>query len=717
MKRFLSLWLGICLLAVSCAWAAGYTLKLSASNIRLAPGESRTVTWSIEPVNLMEHTVTWASENSYIASVDKNGRITGRTPGSTTVTCTMETGTKSRVTVTVTGQPVTRLTIPNNEITLEPGESAVIEYEINENADDKRVKWSVDDKTVATVDSSGRVTAVSGGIATVTLTAANGMQANAYIYVPSEVKKVELHPDSLALGVGQSYPLDAYIFPGNAKNRELVWESNKPNIARVDNQGNVTAAGEGSCLIRAMTQNGSYAVCQVSVYPVPDSLSLSQTEVLLSRSNRSLTLKAEISPASAAASPLTWESDDENVVKVDNGKLTAAGYGSAVVSVVALNGLKASCLVYVAEKPDNVSFTQSLYMLPAGGEGVTLAPVFYPAGSLVLDVSYSSSDPKIASVDTEGQVRPLSTGSCVITLTAGQLSCQCEIRVYENVKAIYTTESSVSVNQYECVEIQLYGDNGQPLSSRPAASVEDESVCAYIDGMLYGLRPGRTRVTFSNPGTSITTQISVTVNENTAAPVRCLALTFDNGPGEYTDEILALLKKYSVNATFFMLGTSIERLPGQAKLFNGTSHEIGNHTYDNSSISSGIVAETSSGLGKTDRLARMYTGKTPTLIRSSDALLPEWLFSSLLDTRTFVAKGYDMRDYNSSTTAQEIVDNALSHLYNTTMLTFHETSPETVKALEILIPELIRRGYRFLTVSELIEYTGNDQSLFSTKLK
>ncbi|MBR5010739.1 MAG: hypothetical protein IKY06_08865, partial [Clostridia bacterium] len=140
-------------------------------------------------------------------------------------------------------------------------------------------------------------------------------------------------------------------------------------------------------------------------------------------------------------------------------------------------------------------------------------------------------------------------------------------------------------------------------------------------------------------------------------------------------------------------------------------------TYDNSSISSGIVAETSSGLGKTDRLARMYTGKTPTLIRSSDALLPEWLFSSLLDTRTFVAKGYDMRDYNSSTTAQEIVDNALSHLYNTTMLTFHETSPETVKALEILIPELIRRGYRFLTVSELIEYTGNDQSLFSTKLK
>ena len=716
MKRLLALWLGICLLALSCAWAAGYTLRLSASNIRLAPGESRTVSWSIEPVNLMEHSVTWSSDNSYIASVDKNGRITGRTPGSTTVTCTMETGTKSKVTVTVTGQPVTKLSIPVNELTLEPGESAVIEYEINENADDKRVRWTVDDKTVATVDSSGRVTAVSGGIATVTLTAANGMQANAYIYVPSEVKKVELHPETVALGVGQSYPLDAYIFPGNAKNRELVWDSNKPDIARVDRDGVVTAVSEGSCLVRAMTQNGAYAVSQINVYPVPDSLALDKTEVLLSRNSRSYSLNALILPASAASSPLTWESDDESVVKVDNGKLNAVGYGSAVVSVVALNGLKASCEVHVAEKPENVSFTQNLYMLAAGGEGVSLSPVFYPTASLILDVSYSSSDPEIAAVDADGRVTPMAPGSCVITLTAGQLSCQCEIRVYENVKAIYTPESSVSVKQYECVEIQLYGDNGQPLSTRPTESVEDESVCVYVDGMLYGLRPGRTRVTFSNPGTSITTQISVTVSENTSRPVRCLALTFDNGPGEYTDEILALLKKYNVKATFFMLGTSIERLPGQAKLFNGTDHEIGNHTYDNSSISSGGVAETSSGLGKTDKLARTYTGKTPTLIRSSDALLPEWLFSSLLDTRTFVARGYNMQDYGS-TTAQQIIDNALSHLYNTTMLTFHETSLETVKALETLLPELIRRGYRFLTVSELIEYTGSDQSLFSTKLK
>ncbi|MCR4622797.1 MAG: Ig-like domain-containing protein [Clostridiales bacterium] len=716
MKKLLALWLGMILFTLSAAQAAGYTLKLSATSIRLAPGESRTVSWSVEPVNLMEHTVTWTSDNPFVASVDKNGRITGNTPGTTVIFCTMETGTKSRVAVTVTGQPITTLSIPNNEITLEPGQSAQIEYEINENADDKRVKWSVDDKSVATVDSHGRVTAVGGGIATVTLLAANGMTAKAYIYVPSDVKKVEVHPETLSLGTGQTYPLDAYIFPGNAKNRDLTWDSTNTDVARVDSGGTVTAVGEGSCLVRAMTQNGSNAVCRVTVYPVPDSLTLSQTEVLLSKNKRSVVLSALIAPAEAASSPLTWESDNESVAKVENGKVTAVSYGRATVSAVALNGLKASCLVCVAEEPESVNFSQAVYMLPAGGEGVTLIPVFDPEGSLAIGLSYSSSDPEIASVDADGQVTPLSPGTCTIVLTAGKLKCQCEIRVYENTKTIYTPQSSVSVKQYECCEIQLFGDSGRPLSTSPVVRVEDESVCAYEDGMLYGLRPGRTRVTFSNPGTSVSTQISVTVLENPSKPVRCLSLTFDNGPGEYTDEILALLKKYDIKATFFMLGSSIEKLPGQAELFKGTSHEIGNHTYDNSSISSGSVAEVSEGLGKTDKLARNYTGKTPTLIRSSDALLPEWLFSSLVDSRTFVARGYDMGDAQSAT-AQEIIEKARANLYNTTMLTFHETSPETVKALETLIPELIRLGYRFLTVSELIEYTGNDQSLFSTKLK
>ena len=98
-KRLFALGL-VCALLVCCAQAAnGYTLKLSSSSIRLAPGESRSITWSVEPVNLVSHTVTWSSENSYIASVDQKGRITAHAAGTTYVVAELETGAQRRVTV------------------------------------------------------------------------------------------------------------------------------------------------------------------------------------------------------------------------------------------------------------------------------------------------------------------------------------------------------------------------------------------------------------------------------------------------------------------------------------------------------------------------------------------------------------------------------------------------------------------------------------------
>ena len=96
-KRLFALGL-VCALLVCCAQAAnGYTLKLSSSSIRLAPGESRSITWTVEPVNLVSHTVTWSSENSYIASVDQKGRITAHAAGTTYVVAELETGAQRRV--------------------------------------------------------------------------------------------------------------------------------------------------------------------------------------------------------------------------------------------------------------------------------------------------------------------------------------------------------------------------------------------------------------------------------------------------------------------------------------------------------------------------------------------------------------------------------------------------------------------------------------------
>ncbi|MBQ4227700.1 MAG: Ig-like domain-containing protein [Clostridia bacterium] len=712
-KRLFALGL-VCALLVCCAQAAnGYTLKLSSSSIRLAPGESRSITWTVEPVNLVSHTVTWSSENSYIASVDQKGRITAHAAGTTYVVAELETGAQRRVTVTVTGQPVTRLKLDQSRVDLELGEKAKLSYTINENADDKRVRWSVDDTSVATVDQNGVVTAVGGGIATVTLLCVNGMTDSCLIYVPSEVMRIELHPSEAYLGIGASRELDAYVFPGNARGRELRWESRDPAIAQVDQDGNVIGLSSGDVSIRAMSANGIYALCLLHVRLLPDKLYIEQESAVLSRENRCLQLTVRGEPAGSEAALLSWESSDPAVVTVENGLLTAQGYGQATVSVQAQNGVSASIPVAVSEPPTGVRFAQSAYTLPVGGEGVELVPVFTPSGSAVVQLVFSSSDESVARVDEKGLLTPVGYGVCSVTLNcAGGLSCSAEVRVYQDIRSLSASQSSFFLKQYELAPIQFYSESGQPYLGEPAAVSDDEDVCLYLDGYLYARSPGRARVTFSNPGTSITCQVSVTVSEP-AGFARCVALTFDNGPGEHTREILEVLEAYNLRASFFLLGQSLQSHPDEAALLAGTGHEIGNHTWDNSSVSSSGIAATAEAIEQTDKLTERLLGVTPTVLRAPDALLPRALFNSFFDSRRFVGRGHEMPDENANVSAQELYSLALESVYHTSVLTFHDGA-QTAAALRLLIPELLKRGYRFLTVSELIEYTGSKQEVFST---
>ena len=717
MKRFTA-WFLCLLTALMCltASADGYTLKLSPTTLKLAPGESRTLAWSVEPKNLVTHTVTFTSDNEYVASVDAKGKITGKAAGTTRIRATLETGTARSVTVTVTGQPVTRLTITNPEVQLEVGESAVLEYTINESADDKRVKWSSDDTSVATVDKNGKVTAVGGGVATVTLLAVNGMTATALIYVPSEVKRIQLDPAEAYLGIGASMEIDAYVFPGNARNRELTWESRDESIARVDQNGVVTGVNAGDCYIRAMSVNGVYAMTLVHVSLLPMSLSLSPSVVILTKEDRTQALTVGAIPTGSENAPLTWTSSDPEVVSVENGLLSARGYGQATVSAEAVNGVRAEVTVYVSEPPTAVRFESSAYTLPQDGDSIRLTPVFSPEGSITRDYTFSVDDESVATVDRDGNLTPLAYGICRVTLTtSGGLSCSADVRVYENVKSLRAAESNVVMKQYDFKTITLYSETGKPCLSEPMAFVDDESICVFMNGQLYAKKPGKAHVTFSNPGTTVTCQVNVTVLESEASFTRCIALTFDNGPDENTSRILDVLSAYGVKATFFLLGTSIEEHPEQMALLGASEHEIGNHTYDNSSIASGSVAETASGLQKTDQLCQAAAGRTPTVLRAPDALLPEGLFSSFLDTRRFIGRGFDMNDADSSLSAGEICESALACTYNTSVLTFHDCGKNTAAALEMLVPELLKKGYRFLTVSELIEYTGNEEMVFSTK--
>lgn len=186
-----------------------------------------------------------------------------------------------------------------------------------------------------------------------------------------------------------------------------------------------------------------------------------------------------------------------------------------------------------------------------------------------------------------------------------------------------------------------------------------------------------------------------------------IALTFDDGPhATQTDEILAVLDRFQVKATFFPIGENIELYPEVTKRVCEAGHEIGNHTYTHAHVSKLSEEALRKEIEDTAALIKAQCGVTPVLFRppggdisdSAVKLVNEMgyryvLWSWKLDTRDWAAVSVD-----------SVVNTVLKNVGDGNIVLFHDyvvgKSP-TAKALEILIPALLEQGYRFVTVSQL----------------
>lgn len=719
-RRSIAVWLVLAMAFLAPAFSAAadglYELTLSPSGtLSMDPGDTKTVSVSVEPVNLIEHVITWSSDNEYVASVDAKGKITARAAGSTRIVATIETGDSASVRVTVSGRPVTSIALSESEIELELGSEHTLTHTINSDADDLRVRWSSDDETVATVDSKGTVKAVGCGTAVITVMAVNGKTASASVYVPSDVQSILLYPETLLLPPGERETLDAYVFPGNARGRELTWESSNVSVAHVGQSGVVTALSEGECVVRAYTANGVSAEVKVTVANVPTKLAVSRAFVVLSRQRRTCQLTCEIEPAAAAGCALTWESSDPKIVKVENGLLTAMNYGRATVTVTAPGGLTASAEVYVCDPPSSVAFARESYAVQAEGAPVETELVFEPAGSME-NVTYRVADTSIAAVDENGAVTGLASGSTLLIVECESgLSASVPVRVTEETRAISFAEGEQALFVGQSVQLTVLAQTGEAAEDALLWTSADETVVSVFDGLLFARKPGQTTVTAQNESGTLSCTCEVTVTLNPNVTPKNVAITFDNGPGAYTEDILSVLEMYDVRATFFLLGTSVKESPRTAALLRDTKHEIGNHTYRNASLNTSSFTDIATDIERADQLILSATGRAATVLRAPDANLPVKLFTTFLDTRRFVGWSVDSGDARRGATADGICETVLGECFDTAILVFHDSGSETAAALRRIIPALAEQGYQFVTVSELIEITGNTNAVFTTK--
>ena len=165
------------------------------------------------------------------------------------------------------------------------------------------------------------------------------------------VTSVSLNITSLTLEIGESETLTATVLPSNATDKSITWTSSDQAVATVAS-GRVTTIGSGTATITATTGNGKTASCAITVNePAPEvievtSVSLNITSLTL-EIGESETLTATVLPSNATDKSVTWTSSDQAVATVANGKITAVGSGTAMITATTSNGKTAICTVTV----------------------------------------------------------------------------------------------------------------------------------------------------------------------------------------------------------------------------------------------------------------------------------------------------------------------------------------------------------------------------------
>lgn len=186
-----------------------------------------------------------------------------------------------------------------------------------------------------------------------------------------------------------------------------------------------------------------------------------------------------------------------------------------------------------------------------------------------------------------------------------------------------------------------------------------------------------------------------------------IALTFDDGPHpSKTKNILDILDKYDVKATFFVIGVNVKNYCSSFKDILERGHEIGNHTYNHKALNSNVKEIISEEISKTEEEIRKNGGQSTNLIRPPCGLYNEKLIKlAMQNDYKIVLWNIDTNDW-AHAKSEEMTKNVLNKVKGGDIILFHDYISgisNTADALDEIIPKLIEQGYEFVTVTELLQ--------------
>ncbi len=282
-----------------------------------------------------------STSNKSVISI-KDNVITAKGTGTCTLSIKFSNGLEIKKEVTVVLPEVT-IKFVNKSVTVGKGESSVLKTILSGTTG--KITWSSSNKTVATVDSNGKIIAKNVGSSTITATLSNGNKADCKIIVKAAPTYIQLSDSKLVLGTEEKKNL-SFTLNGNAASYNITYTSSNPAIARVDSKsGQISALKTGKVTITVKTYNGKTASCTVEVKKAPTSIKFDKNSITLIK-NGTAKLKTTLSAGSAGK--VTFKSSNELIAKVNaSGTVTAVAPGVAYISATTYNGKSAVCKVTV----------------------------------------------------------------------------------------------------------------------------------------------------------------------------------------------------------------------------------------------------------------------------------------------------------------------------------------------------------------------------------
>lgn len=479
------------------------SISLNYTATSLNVGNSINLVADVLPDNADNKVVSWTSSNPSVASVSLAGLVSALSPGKATIYVKSNEDPKVFQTCEVTvHQPLQSIAFNSNQITLNTGQTyngLTVSY-YPATADNKNVTWQSSNTDVATVDSTGKITAIKGGVAKIIAISVENsdIKDECSVTVVQPVTGIFINKSSIELTEDESEQLVATVLPENASNKNVNWTSSDIGVAMVSPDGTVYGIKAGQATIMAATVDGGFvALCKVTI----KAKTVLASNIVLSLNTETiavgeyLQLNATILPDNTTNKTVNWTTTNPQIATVNaTGLVTAVSEGKTQIVATSVDGSNLSAICEITVEKQFVNITQ-ISISPSSarlavGNTLTLNTIISPDNATNQTVTWSSTNPTVATISESGIVTAIADGNAIIiasTQDGTNLSAACQISVYTEailVECISLNPSKIEGIVDDTFEIAVSILPENATNKRLNWTSSDESIATVDDGLV-----------------------------------------------------------------------------------------------------------------------------------------------------------------------------------------------------------------------------------------